>query len=578
MISRHRFILVMVLLLLLVISCLGGCVRSQSPSPDVESDPKQNTVSGDPAEKQTTDNGSAQTAATPAIAPTMAPAAPDGEYETGEVLDAYMFAAEAPMMAPPIEFNTEEYDYQEESGFHLTAVSPLSTFAADVDTASYANFRRQVLQSGSVNPSSVRIEEMVNYFRYGYREPEQDEPFGVAAEIAPCPWNDKAELLMIGLQAKKLDTGNMPQSNLVFLIDVSGSMDSPNKLPLVQRSFMTLVENLDQDDRVSIITYASGETILLDGEPADHKATILAALENLEARGATYGEKALITAYEIAEKNFIKDGNNRIIMATDGDFNVGQTDTGELTTYVAEQAKEKNISLSVLGYGMGNYKDNRLESIADHGRGNYAYIDSIDEARKVLVDEAGGTLFTVAKDVKIQVDFNPEFIKAYRLIGYENRTMAAEDFANDKKSGGEIGAGHQVTALYEIIPVGSDFDLPAAESKYTKKPDAEKNGDGAPETQETDELLTINIRYKKPDADTSILLEYPITRAVTGEKMSDDMSWAAGVAQIGMLIKNSEYSGTSDMNEVRERLKTIDQNDDFREEFIYLIRRLNSAK
>ena len=474
---------------------------------------------------------------------------------------------EEPEPLPFPEFNTEEYTYTKENSFRSVATSPLSTFAADVDTASYSNFRRQVLNGGIVYPDSVRIEEMINYFHYDYPEPTGTEPFSVTTEIAPCPWNADTQLLLIGLQAKKLNTEDMPQSNLVFLIDVSGSMDYDNKLPLVQRSFMTLVENLDEYDKVSIVTYSSGEKIVLDGVPASQKDQIMSAIEGLKAYGSTHGDKAIQMAYELAEKNFIKGGNNRVIMATDGDFNVGVTSTGELTKLVKEKAKS-GIYLSVLGFGMGNYKDSRLESMADNGNGNYAYIDSVDEARKVLVEEAGGTLFTVAKDVKIQVDFNPAAIKGYRLIGYENRTMAAEDFADDTKDGGEIGAGHQVTALYEIVPVGSAYEIPAASSKYTTEAAPDNNGETPVE------LLTVNIRYKEPDGDTSTLLEYPVTEESVREEMSPAMSWAAGVAQVGMVLKDSEYAGTTDIPEVKERLRAI-SDDDFRDEFVYLIRKIN---
>ena len=373
---------------------------------------------------------------------------------------------------------------------------------------------------------------------------------------------------MIGLSAQQLDEKELPQSNLVFLIDVSGSMDDPNKLPLVQRSFMTLVENLDEHDRISIVTYSSGERIVLDGTPANEKNTIMSAIESLEAYGSTNGEKALVTAYDLAKKNFIKGGNNRIIMATDGDFNVGITSEGALTRLVQEKA-QTGIWLSVLGYGMGNYKDNKLEALADNGKGNYAYIDSIDEARKVLVEEAGGTLFTVAKDVKLQVEFNPEKVKGYRLIGYENRTMAAEDFSNDKKDGGQIGAGHQVTALYELVLADSSYEVPEVHSRYGNSAVSEEDEEKALE----DELLAVNIRYKEPEEDTSKLLVYPVTMESYSEEMSSNMNWAAGVAQAGMLLTESEYAGDSDYESIRARLRT-DANDDFREEFIYLLRHL----
>ena len=328
------------------------------------------------------------------------------------------------------EFNTESYDYIAESGFNLVSSQPFSTFAADVDTASYSNFRRQILNdNGHVVPDSIRIEEMVNYFHYDYPQPEGDEPFSVTAEIAPCPWNEETQLMLVGLQAPELDVRELPDSNLVFLIDVSGSMDDPNKLPLVQRSFMTLTENLRPNDTVTLITYAAGERVILDGVPASEQQEILSSLEMLQASGSTNGEKALQTAYDLAKKHYIRGGNNRIIIATDGDFNVGVTSRSELVRMVKDRAKD-GIALSVLGFGMGNYKDDMLEDLSNYGRGNYAYIDTVDEARKVLVNEAGGTLFSVAKDVKLQVEFNPETVRGWRLIGYEDRVMAAEDFDN----------------------------------------------------------------------------------------------------------------------------------------------------
>lgn len=463
------------------------------------------------------------------------------------------------------EFNTEEYSYQKENSFISVLSNPFSTFAADVDTASYSNLRRQVLKNEYVNPDSVRVEELINYFRYDYPQPSADEPFGVYTEITACPWNEKTNLLRIGLQAKNLDSKAMPKSNLVFLIDVSGSMDSKNKLPLVQRSFMTLVENLDENDIVSIVTYSSGEKIVLDGVPASEKQEIMAAIEGLYASGSTQGDKAIVMAYDLAKKHFIPGGNNRVIMATDGDFNVGITSEGELTRLIADRAKD-GVFLSVLGYGMGNYKDSKLESMADNGNGNYAYIDSIEEARRVLVTEAGGTLFTVAKDVKIQVEFNPATVRGYRLIGYENRVMAAEDFSDDTKDGGEIGAGHQVTALFEIVPVGSDFDLHEPDSKYGQQTES---------SEFEGEYCTVNIRYKEPQSDTSSLLSYSVNETSVKDTLTDDMKWVAGVAEVAMLIKDSEYKGTADFNGAKELLKSV-ATDDFRDEFVYLVSKLKN--
>lgn len=506
-----------------------------------------------------------------------AASAPTAVYEAGEAMAAYdmyeeydEYEYEEPYDPGYVgEMNTEEYSYRQENSFVTVEAHPFSTFAADVDTASYANMRRQLLKGGQIVPDSVRIEEMVNYFRYDYPEPETGEPFSVTTEIADCPWNPEAKLMLVGLQAMEPDLDEMPRSNLVFLIDVSGSMDDPAKLPLVQRSFLTLVENLDDRDVVSMVTYSSGERVVLDGVSASNRNEIMTAVESLQAYGSTNGEDALNTAYRLAEQNFIEGGNNRIIMATDGDFNVGISSEGELTRLVKDKAKN-GVFLSVLGYGMGNYKDNKLESLADNGNGNYAYIDTIDEARKVLVSEAGGTLFTVAKDVKLQVEFNPERVQAYRLIGYENRKMSAQDFADDTKDGGEIGAGHQVTALYEIIPVGSEYEIDGVESRYSDK---DKDKETKEESAYADEYCIVRIRYKEPDGDTSTLIEKLVTVDAERDEMSANLSWAAGVAQVGMLLKDSEYAGSSDFEEVKERLKAI-ADDDFRLEFVYLISKM----
>lgn len=482
------------------------------------------------------------------------------EAEAAADMDGYgMSFVQTPGEAP--DWDTEEYDYQKENGFQSVAANPFSTFAADVDTASYSNFRRQIRNAETVRPDSVRVEEFLNYFRYDYPEPQGDEPFGVSLELTACPWNEKTQLLSIGLQAQKLNADELPRSNLVFLIDVSGSMDQANKLPLVQRSFLTLLETLNQNDRVSIVTYSAGERVVLEGVNAGEQQKIAAAIEGLEAAGCTQGDRAIQLAYEIAERYLIDGGINRVIMATDGDFNVGVTSESELTRLVQEEAK-KGVFLSVLGYGMGNYKDDKLESMADNGNGNYAYIDSIDEARRVLVNEAGGTLFTVAKDVKLQVEFNPAVVKGYRLIGYENRVMSASDFADDSKDGGEIGAGHQVTALFEIVPADSDFEIPEVDSKYSKP---ESGG-----TEFADEIGTLNIRYKAPEGTESSLKSYPITKSAAREQMSDNLRWAAGVAEAAMLLKGSEYKGSATYESARALLRAA-ASDDFRTEFLELL-------
>lgn len=471
---------------------------------------------------------------------------------------------QAPMEAEP-DMNTEEYKYLTENSFQSVTANPFATFAADVDTASYSNFRRQVMSGSGVRPDSVRVEEFINYFHYDYPQPQGDDPFGVKLEVGPCPWNAQTQLLSVGLQAKSLDTEALPPSNLVFLIDVSGSMDSPNKLPLVQRSFLTLAEALTEKDRVSIVTYSSGERLVLEGVSGAERQQIAAAIESLYASGSTRGDKAIEMAYELAEKYYIEGGINRVIMATDGDFNVGVTGEGELTRLVQDKAKG-GVFLSVLGYGMGNYKDSKLESMADNGNGNYAYIDDISEARRVLVNEAGGTLFTVAKDVKLQVEFNPTVLKGYRLIGYENRVMSATDFADDTKDGGEIGAGHQVTALFEIVPVDSEFEIPGVSSKYDQGASGGENY--------ADELCTLNIRYKEPESSESVLKSYPVTKDLISDSLSDNLRWAAGVAEAAMVLRKSDYVGSSTLQSALELLTPL-ANDGFREEFVSLLSRVD---
>jgi len=490
------------------------------------------------------------------------------------------------------EWNTEEYKYLEENRWLSPAASPFSTFAADVDTASYANLRRMLLEGRTVPADAVRIEEMINYFNYDYPAPDGEDVFSVSTDIAPCPWNDQTQLLRIGLKAKELPQTQRSVSNLIFLIDVSGSMDEYNKLPLVQRAFRLLVNELGEDDRVSLVTYANGDHIVLEGVPGSEKTKICDAIEDLYPSGGTNGSAGLLRAYELAQENFIEGGNNRVILATDGDLNIGMTDEGSLTRLIEEKAKT-GVFLSVLGFGEGNISDTNMEALADHGNGNYSYIDNIGEARKVLISEAGSTLFAVAKDVKLQVEFNPAKVKGYRLIGYENRMMAAESFSDDTKDGGEIGSGHTITALYEIAPAGSSFEIDTVESRYAGQTSAhtdaendsagtdEKNsstgsdGKGSPkEGSFLGEWAILHIRYKQPDADESVLMDRIITDACLADEMDDDFSWAAGVAQAGMLLKQSSYAGDTTLKDVRDRLKGLTGNDEFREEFLYLLTRM----
>lgn len=499
--------------------------------------------------------------------------------ETAAAAEAVMTDGGMMEEMPSEEYNTEEYSYNPENAFLAVSDAPLSTFGADVDTASYANIRRMVLDGERVPEDAVRIEEMLNYFSYDYPRPERGEPFSVTTMVSRCPWNDGHELLQVGLQAEKLDEDQLKPSNLVFLLDVSGSMDAPDKLDLMKRGFLMLTENLKPEDSVSIVTYASNDKVVLDGAAGRDKTEIMTAIENLWAGGSTAGSKGIETAYRLAEKHYIEGGNNRVILATDGDLNVGVTSEGDLTRLIKKK-KEGGVFLSVLGFGTGNLKDNKMEAMADHGNGQYAYVDSLMEARKVLVEEMGGTLFTVAKDVKFQVEFNPARVKGYRLLGYENRLMADRDFDDDTKDGGEIGSGHRVTVLYELIPAGSEEELGDIELRYQ-----DRGGDAASRAEDSgsqqdssldSEWLTVKIRYKEPDGTESRLLEYPVKDDCYFTQMPEDMAFASCVAETGMLLKGSQYAGDATYEDVISRLEGLERvkQDEYREEFLYLVRRM----
>jgi Ca-activated chloride channel family protein len=442
----------------------------------------------------------------------------------------------------------------------------LSTFSIDVDNASYSNIRR-FINMGKLPPAdAVRIEEMINYFKYDYPEPEGVHPFSVYTELAVCPWNKNHQLLQAGLRGKSIDKSDLPPSNIVFLIDVSGSMNDYNKLPLLKSSFGLLVNELRPVDRVAIVVYAGAAGLVIESTPGNRKEIIMAAIDNLEAGGSTAGGAGLRLAYKEAEKNFIKGGNNRIILATDGDFNVGESWNGAMERLV-EEKRNLGVFITVLGFGMGNYKDDKMELIADKGTGNYSYIDNLQEARKVLVREFGGTLFTIAKDVKFQIEFNPLKVKSYRLIGYENRLLNEEDFNDDTKDAGEMGAGHNVTALYELVPAGSDEEVISVDPlKYQAKRSIENRA--------TDEYLTIKLRYKKPDGNTSMLLEKTVS-TFTGnfENASDNLKFAAAVVQFGMLLRDSEFIGTSTLEGAAMLARSAkgDDEDGYRSELIRLI-------
>ena len=468
----------------------------------------------------------------------------------------------------PIDWNTEEYTVFESNRFLSTAANPLSTFAADIDTSSYALFRRKVLNGERISPDSIRIEEMLNYFHYSYARPENGEPFGVTTEIAPCPWNEKTKLLLIGLQAEEVNMDSRPGHNLVFLIDTSGSMYGSDRLDLVKRAFMLLLDELKPEDTVSIVAYASQDRVVIEGVPAADKTRIMEAISELNAGGATNGSAGINRAYEIAAKYYREGGVNRILLATDGDLNVGTTGEGDLARLVSEK-KKAGISLTCLGVGMGNYKDNRMEALADYGDGNCRYLDTIHEARKALVEEAGGTFITVAKDVKIQVDFNPAMVKGYRLIGYEDRVIAAEDFANDEKDGGEIGSGHRMTALYEIVPADSDFNFGGTESRYQKIQPANSA-----------DWLTVSIRAKEPEGTESKLYEYPVNAEKAAATMSENLRFAAGVAEAGMILRESEWKGSATWEQALELVRGCEcvTGDAYKEEFVYLLTLLQRAQ
>ncbi len=460
--------------------------------------------------------------------------------------------------------SSEKYAEIDENPFLATRNAPLSTFSIDVDTASYSNVRRHIKDRNLPPKNAVRIEELVNYFEYDYPQPVGNVPFSVTNEIANCPWNAKHKLVSIGLQGKKISLDDTPPSNLVFLLDVSGSMNDSNKLPLLKQGLKILVNQLKPQDRVAIAVYAGSSGLVLPS--TNNKNEIINALDNLNAGGSTNGGQGIKLAYKVAEDNFLSNGNNRVILATDGDFNVGLQNDDQLVRLI-EQKRQSNVFLSVLGFGTGNLNDSMMEKLANKGNGNYAYIDSAEEARKALGQQVAGTLYTIAKDVKIQVEFNPNKVSGYRLLGYENRLLAAKDFNDDKKDAGEIGAGLSVTALYEIVPAGVAIENDGIELKYSKVEPSE--------TRFNDELMTTKLRYKEPKQDESKLLTIGLLDQNNSiENASDNLKFASSVVEFGLLLRNSRYKGSASFSNVLNRANNSIGNDlkGYRNEFLQIVK------
>lgn len=494
--------------------------------------------------------------------------AKEGEFNlTVSGVDNQLMYEDKCVVLPYVPSNSEEYSEIQESDFMYTTTMPLSTFSIDVDTASYSQVRRYLTRDQQLPPTeAIRIEEMINYFSYDYPKPKGDDPFSVYTEVGVCPWNKDHYLAMIGVQGKEVSSNKRPASNLVFLLDVSGSMNDPYKLPLLKSAFSMLTNELSEKDNVSIVVYAGASGVVLKGAEGSDKDKINEALYQLSAGGSTAGGEGIELAYKIANKYFIEGGNNRVILATDGDFNVGVSSEEGLEKLIEEKRKD-GIFLSVLGFGTGNIKDNKMETLADKGNGNYAYIDTMEEAEKVLVSEMAGTLFTIAKDVKLQVEFNPSKIGAYRLVGYDNRRLNNEDFTDDKKDAGDIGMGHTVTAFYEIIPVDQ---LPEATSlRYQDNKDLQKVSADA----NKDEWLYLKLRYKEPDSDESQLEEYVVTDKHLKDSNSEDYNFAAAVAESGLLLRDSSYKGDANWDDVLKRARLNKSNDEegYKAEFIHLI-------
>jgi len=483
------------------------------------------------------------------------------EYSEGEAACEEMVVDDMYYEEP----NTEEYQKIQENAFKLAINEPLSTFSIDVDNASYTNVRRFLNDNMMPTPDAVRIEEMINYFDYNYENPTGKHPFSITTELGNCPWNSENKLVHIGIQGKKIDYQDLKASNLVFLIDASGSMSDNNKLPLLKKSLGLLLDELGDNDRIAIVAYAGSAGLVLPSTSATQKSTILNALDRIESGGSTAGGQGIQLAYDIAIENLIKEGNNRIILATDGDFNVGTSGTDDLLELIEEKRKQ-DVYLTICGFGMGNYKDEKMERISNAGNGNYFYIDNIKEAEKVFVKDMRANMFTIAKDVKIQVEFNPSVVKSYRLIGYENRMLNNEDFADDKKDAGELGAGHTVTALYEIVLTDSDNAHLNDDLKYTER--ISKGN--------TEEVMSLKFRYKPIHSDKSVLIENKVVGITENTNLSDAFNFSSAVAGFGLLLRDSQYKGDLTYDKVIELANGSKkfpnwEADEYKQEFVRLV-------
>jgi len=490
------------------------------------------------------------------------------------IMESPVMAKEVKIENPPnekenneeIDTSDEEYASLIENPFELTKNQPVSTFSIDVDNASYSNIRRMINEGRTVDKNAVRIEEMVNYFKYDYPQPQNNHPFSINTEYSDSPWNPKHKLLKIGLQGKSVSMNNLPPSNIVFLIDTSGSMDEDNKLPLLKESLKILLNQLKAQDKVGIVVYAGSAGVILPSTSASEKSEILEAFDQLTAGGSTAGGEGIELAYKLAKENFIKGGNNRVVLATDGDFNVGTSSVANLETLIEEKRKT-GIFLTCLGYGMGNYKDDKMETLADKGNGNYAYIDNLQEANKFLGKEFAGNIYTIAKDVKVQIEFNPKYVQSYRLIGYENRKLRNEDFTDDRVDAGELGSGHTVTALYEIIPTDTRSEFLPKETQLKYSSNNASKGFG-------NDLATVKFRYKKPDGDKSIEFIQEIKNSNSGiASASPDFKFATSVAWFGLILRDSKLIKNKNLSAVEDLAKEGKNRDSdgYRSEFIKLL-------